>query len=95
MNKRAIFGAISLAMVSAVPAITLTSPAYSQCAGCGAGYNREDRARVDAYQAGNKQGYEQGHGDGVNQEKMKNGLGNLGTVINNAGEMGAAGVKGR
>jgi hypothetical protein len=68
------------------------TPSYSQCASCGADYNKQDRARVDAYTAGQKQGYEQGRRDGANQEKFKNSFQRL---IDNAGEMGSAGVKRR
>jgi hypothetical protein len=94
MNKRS----VSLAAVIGLGVVFVCgspTPSYSQCAGCGADYNREDRARGDAYQAGQNNGYQQGHHDGVNEEKLKNALIGLGNAINNFGETGAGYVKGR
>jgi hypothetical protein len=71
----------------------VTAPSYAQCAGCGADYNRMEREKVlPAYEAGKKQGYEQGHRDGVSQEKLVNGFNKL---MDNAGQMGSSAVKGR
>ncbi|MEA2918596.1 MAG: hypothetical protein QOJ15_10677 [Bradyrhizobium sp.] len=71
----------------------VTAPSYSQCAGCGADYNRMEREKVfPAYEAGKKQGYEQGRRDGANQERLNNSINKL---LDNSGQMGSSAVKGR
>lgn len=91
VKMRTILLASTFAVVLAA-ASSHANLSYAQCAGCGADYNREDRARVDVFEAGKKQGYEKGYKDGENKEKLVNSFDKL---INNAGEMGSAGVKGR
>jgi hypothetical protein len=88
LHKLGSTGMIVILLVSGV-----TAPSYSQCAGCGADYNQMEREKVlPAYEAGKKQGYEQGRRDGANQEKLVNGVNKL---IDNSGQMGSSAVKGR
>ena len=82
-----------VATVLAVSLIGFGAPSYSQCAGCGADYNRTEREQVmPAYRAGQKQGYEQGRQDGANEERLKNALSKL---TDNADQIGSDAARGK
>jgi flagellar biosynthesis/type III secretory pathway protein FliH len=86
-----IFG---IALLSLALVCGFAGSSYSQCANCGADYNRVDRERANAYSQGynqgKSQGYDQGRRDGVNQEKLVN---SVNKIIDNTGSVGSAATK--